>query len=97
MAPFYSCFSAEPCRQNESCSKSYSGKKETEKNAVAVYVHQCRHCLTVYDETIGEPENNIPAGVNFELLPDDYSCSLCEAEKEAFVKIEKSTLGLQPV
>ncbi len=72
-------------------------KKETEKNAVAVYVHQCRHCLTVYDETIGEPENNIPAGVNFELLPDDYSCSLCEAEKEAFVKIEKSTLGLQPV
>ena len=71
--------------------------KETEKKLAKEYVHQCRHCLTVYDETIGEPDRNIAAGTAFTLLPHDYTCPLCEAPKEAFVKIEKSKLGLQAV
>ncbi|MBI1780419.1 MAG: rubredoxin [Sphingobacteriales bacterium] len=71
--------------------------KETDKKQAKEYVHQCSHCLTVYDETIGEPERNIATGTSFSALPDEYSCSLCESPKEEFVKIEKSKLGLQTV
>lgn len=77
--------------------KVLPAKKEVEKKPVAQYVHQCTDCLTVYDETVGEPENNIAAGVKFESLPADYCCPLCDAGKESFTKIEKSKLGLQTV
>lgn len=68
-------------------------KRETPKAKKKVYVHQCNHCLSIYDPIIGDPENNIPAGASFEQLPL-YSCSLCEAPKEDFTKIEKSELKL---
>jgi rubredoxin len=48
------------------------------------YVYQCIHCLTVADEAIGEPG-------------DDYQCPLCEASKDDFKKIEKSTLTIHSV
>jgi rubredoxin len=51
----------------------------------------------VYDETVGEPESNIAAGVKFGSLPADYCCPLCDAGKESFTKIEKLKLGLQAV
>jgi len=69
-------------------------KKETPKAKKKEYVHQCSHCLSIYDPLTGEPENNIPAGTSFEQLPSTYSCSLCEASKEEFTKIEKSELEL---
>lgn len=77
--------------------KVLPAKKEVEKKPVAQYVHQCTDCLTVYDETVGEPETNIAAGVKFESLPVDYCCPLCDAGKESFTKIERSKLGLQAV
>ena len=69
-------------------------KKEVPKAKKKEYVHQCKHCLSVYDPLVGEAENNIPAGTSFEQLPSTYSCSLCEASKEEFSKIEKSKLEL---
>jgi rubredoxin len=72
-------------------------KKEVEKKPLLQYVHQCADCLTVYDETVGEPESNIAAGIKFESLPADYCCPLCDGGKESFTKIEKSKLGLQAV
>jgi rubredoxin len=69
-------------------------KKEAVKKHKKEYVHQCKNCMTVYDETIGEPENGIAAGTLFEQLPATYSCSLCEAGKEDFAKVEKTTLGI---
>ncbi len=77
--------------------KVLPAKKEAEKKPVIQYIHQCTDCLTVYDETTGEPESNIAAGVKFESLPADYCCPLCDACKESFKKIEKSELGLQAV
>lgn len=71
--------------------------KETAKKADTDYVHQCSHCLSVYDEMVGEPDKGIDRGIKFELLPDDYTCPLCEAGKEAFVKTEKSKLGSEAV
>ncbi|WP_439583424.1 rubredoxin [Dyadobacter bucti] len=44
-------------------------------------VHQCPHCFTVYDPQFGDLLHNIPAGTPFSELPDDYTCSTCDAEK----------------
>lgn len=60
-----------------------------------VEVYQCKHCLTVYDETFGEPANGIPAGTSFTSLPASYCCPLCEAEKHDFVMTGKPGFQLQ--
>ncbi len=64
------------------------------QNAAEEYLYQCSNCHTVYDAVLGEPENKIPAGTSFEKLTSNYNCSLCDAGKESFVKIKKSSLGL---
>ena len=69
-------------------------KEQPNKPVKKEYVHQCGHCLTVYDETAGDPTNEIAAGIPFEQLPKNYSCQLCESPKEDFLKVEKSKLGL---
>lgn len=74
-----------------------SSPKATAKKAATEYVHQCRHCLTVYEETVGDLENGIAADTTFNLLPNNYTCSLCEAPKDDFVRIEKTRLGLQSI
>ena len=61
------------------------------------YVYQCRHCLSVYDESAGDPANGITSGTAFGKLPEGYNCFLCEAPSEDFVKIEKSSLELKAV
>jgi len=66
--------------------------KETRK----VYF-QCRHCLTVYDEALGEAENHVLPGTSFEALPESYCCPLCESPKQDFERVEISLPGLQPI
>lgn len=61
------------------------------------YVHQCRHCLTVYDNTSGDPEIGIKPGTSFENLPEGYCCPLCETPKKEFVEVDKNSLSLQHV
>jgi rubredoxin len=68
--------------------------KTVVEKLVEEYVYQCSSCKTIYDETIGEPANEIPAGTAFESLPANYVCPVCEAGKENFRKIEKSELSL---
>jgi len=87
--------------------KDIYNQKATQKNpllkdiAIAPvkpsFVYQCIHCLSVYDEKMGEPENGIPAATLFDDLPKAYCCSLCEAPKNEFVRIEKSKLNLQAI
>jgi rubredoxin len=74
--------------------------KKTRKDIAAKpmkkeYVYQCSHCLSVYDEATGEPDNAIAAGTRFNQLPETYSCPVCESGKEEFSKIEKSRLGIE--
>lgn len=45
---------------------------------------KCSVCGYVYDEGIGEPATDTPAGTGFEELPDDWKCPVCGAGKEAF-------------
>lgn len=63
------------------------------KKRTIVYVYQCKDCFSIYDKSIGEPDKGINAGTEFEMLPRDYKCYLCEASKDNFMKIEKSKIS----
>ncbi len=73
---------------------TYQSQQKEEENIAERQVYQCSHCLTVYDETLGEEENNIAAGTAFAALPATYTCPLCEALKEDFVAVNHSDLSL---
>lgn len=51
-------------------------------------IHQCKHCLTVYDVLLGEPQHDIAPATSFANLPDTYTCPLCDNGKEDFVEKE---------
>ena len=76
--------------------KVIPGKEKVSTPAME-YVQQCTHCLTVYDAQMGEPENGIAPGTAFEILPVNYTCTLCEGSKNDFVKKDKAELGLQTI
>jgi rubredoxin len=57
-------------------------------------VYQCKNCLTVYDEQLGEPENGIDPGTLFKQLPNTYSCCVCDSTKDNFVAVKKEAIGL---
>ena len=81
-----------------STAKAVVTKKDTPEKILKVgYIHQCRHCLSVYDENIGEVANGILPGTSFENLPATYCCELCEAPRKDFKKIEMQQLVSQPV
>ena len=44
----------------------------------------CEACGWVYDEELGDPENDIEPGTKFEELPDDFECPICGVGKEMF-------------
>jgi rubredoxin len=44
----------------------------------------CGVCGYVYDPAEGDPDNNIPPGVAFEKLPEDWVCPICGAGKDDF-------------
>ncbi len=48
----------------------------------------CGVCGWVYDEAKGDPDYDLPAGVKFEDLPDDFVCPLCGVGKDQFVEQE---------
>ena len=78
-------------------SKKYFGqlyRQETEKKSVdkiaepeGSTVNQCPSCLTVYDASYGNPQADVPAGTEFEELPENYCCPVCEAPKSKFEKV----------
>jgi len=70
-----------PEKTNEIKEEASSGVKVKE----AVTHYQCSNCLTVYDKKYGDPEAGIPAGTDFEKLPDSYKCHVCDSPKRDFV------------
>ncbi len=60
--------------------------------ALKKFVYQCNDCLSVYDEILGDTENNIQAGTLFDLLPEDYCCALCNAPKNNFTAVDAASL-----
>jgi pyruvate oxidase len=48
---------------------------------------KCTVCGYIYDETIGDPKAVIPKGTPFENLQSTWTCPVCGAGKEAFLKV----------
>jgi rubredoxin len=48
----------------------------------------CSVCGYVYNPAEGDPDGGIPPGTPFEKLPDDWTCPVCGARKNQFVKQE---------
>jgi rubredoxin len=46
---------------------------------------KCVVCGYIYDPAEGDPEGDIPPGVEFKDLPEDYICPICGAGKEDFI------------
>lgn len=44
----------------------------------------CELCGLIYDEDLGNPRKNIPAGTKFQDLPEDYECPGCYSERLAY-------------
>jgi rubredoxin len=51
---------------------------------VGLTVRQCSKCQSVYDEGLGDPDQQISANTDFEHLPADYKCWTCGASKANF-------------
>jgi rubredoxin len=47
-------------------------------------VYECRHCKTIYDSTYGDEFNRVAPGTAFENLGDEYTCPVCDSDKECF-------------
>jgi rubredoxin len=92
-----SSFYAHVADNNKRIEKNVVKKESIIRHVKQEKVYQCTHCLTIYDETIGEPENGIVAGSPFEQLPETYLCPLCEAPKKDFIAMEKAALGLHTI
>ncbi|MBK0368557.1 rubredoxin [Flavobacterium agrisoli] len=69
-------------------------KLTTTNEKITVELYQCSECLTHYSPEYGDPSQEIPKGIKFEYLPADYHCSLCEAPKSSFKKIEPISIEI---
>lgn len=49
---------------------------------------QCTMCGHVYDEALGDPEQDIAPGTRWEDVPDDYCCPECGATRADFEMME---------
>jgi len=66
-------------KKTRSPAKKNTKSKAKEKKAkiTGVNRYRCRMCGYVYSPLRGEPHNGIPAGTEFDDLPDTYVCPLC--------------------
>ncbi|OLY93144.1 Rubredoxin [Cnuella takakiae] len=62
--------------------------------ATSRILHQCKHCLTIYDEQEGDSTQGIEAGTSFYNLPTSYVCPTCDSGIEDFKTVESSSLQL---
>lgn len=46
----------------------------------------CEVCDWVYDPAVGDPDNGIDPGTEFDDLPDDWVCPVCGVGKDQFKK-----------
>mgnify|MGYP001617412001 FL=1 len=49
--------------------------------------YKCLICGYIYDQALGDPDNDIKPGTAFEVLPDDWVCPECGAPKSEFEKL----------
>jgi rubredoxin len=47
---------------------------------------ECTVCGYTYDPEFGDPEHNIQPNTPFEQLPENWTCPVCGAPKNQFIK-----------
>jgi len=47
---------------------------------------ECLICGYIYDAAVGDPEHGIKPGTPFEALPENWTCPVCGALKDQFVR-----------
>ena len=57
---------------------------------------KCKCCEYIYSPLRGEPHNGIPAGTEFEDLPEDYVCALCGMQGKGRIGTGASRSGSRP-
>ncbi|GAB6056289.1 rubredoxin [Methanobacterium alkalithermotolerans] len=50
--------------------------------------YKCKVCGYIYDPDMGEPRKETPSGVEFDSLPDEWSCPKCGAGKIRFMPLK---------
>ena len=63
-------------------------KTKLKKGAKDMKKYKCLICGYIYDPSVGDPDNSVDAGVDFEDLPDDWLCPDCGAGKDEFEPVE---------
>jgi len=48
----------------------------------------CDVCQWIYDPAIGDPDNGVPAGTEWEDVPEDWVCPECGVGKDKFSELE---------
>ena len=48
---------------------------------------QCIACEYIYDEELGDEDEDLPPGTRFEDIPDDWYCPDCGAAKDMFIEL----------
>ena len=51
---------------------------------------RCTSCNYIYDPEVGDSVGDIPQGVPFENLPDDWTCPVCGVPKDMFEKLQEN-------
>ncbi|MCB2184627.1 MAG: rubredoxin [Desulfobulbaceae bacterium] len=46
--------------------------------------YRCTVCGYVYDPEVGDEDNGVAPGTSFDDLPEDWTCPICGADKDAF-------------
>jgi rubredoxin len=49
---------------------------------------KCTLCEYIYDPEVGDPDNGVLPGTDFEDIPEDWVCPLCGAPKSMFEEID---------
>jgi rubredoxin len=63
-------------------------KRRTPKKLPPAYkIHVCSGCGYEYDQSIGDEENGVRAGISFANLPDAWICPECGDEKDNFIEV----------
>ncbi len=62
-------------------------KRHTPKKAAPQNLYVCNGCGYEYDPAIGDPDNDIRPGTQFDKLPEEWICPECGEAKTSFIKV----------
>jgi len=87
---FYELQSEENLIPNNAYRETNQPEEKIEESEILI--HQCIHCLTIYDDEYGDTINDIPAGISFASLTENYSCPTCGSSKESFIIAKRDVI-----